>query len=221
MTIGTVTTAGTVTGQPAWKALEAHHRDVRAVDLRELFARDPGRGERMAAEAAGVYLDYSKNRVTGDTLALLVRLAVESGLRARIDAMFGGEKINVSEQRAVLHVALRAPRGASILVDGKNVVPDVHSVLDRMTDFAHRVRGGSWKGATGSGSATSSTSASAVRIWGRSWPTKRSGTTATAASRSASSRTSTARTSPKRSAISSRRRRCSSSRPRRSRRSRR
>jgi len=149
MTIGTVTTAGTVTGQPAWKALEAHHRDVRAVDLRELFARDPGRGERMAAEAAGVYLDYSKNRVTGDTLALLVRLAVESGLRARIDAMFGGEKINVSEQRAVLHVALRAPRGASIQVDGKNVVPDVHSVLDRMTDFAHRVRGGSWKGATG------------------------------------------------------------------------
>jgi glucose-6-phosphate isomerase len=114
-----------------------------------LFARDPGRGERLTAEAAGIYLDYSKNRITGATLELLVRLAVESGLRARIDAMFGGEKINVSEKRAVLHVALRAPRGASILVDGENVVPLVHSVLDRMADFANRLRSGALKGATG------------------------------------------------------------------------
>src|SRR6185295_5278196 len=105
MSIGTETAVGTgrVTDQPAWKALEAHHRDVRSLDLRELFAREPGRGERLTTEAAGVYLDYSKNRITGDTLRLLVRLAVECGLRARIDAMFGGEKINVSEQRAVLH----------------------------------------------------------------------------------------------------------------------
>jgi glucose-6-phosphate isomerase len=151
MSIGPETAAGTgrVTDQPAWKALEAHHRDVRSLDLRELFAREPGRGERLTAEAAGVYLDYSKNRITGDTLRLLVRLAVERGLRARIDAMFGGEKINVSEQRAVLHVALRAPRGATIRLDGENVVPEVHAVLDRMADFADRVRSGAWKGSTG------------------------------------------------------------------------
>jgi glucose-6-phosphate isomerase len=154
MTSGTVTpvSIGRVTQQPAWKALEAHHRDVRAVHLRELFARDPGRGERLTAEAAGVYLDYSKNRITDETVRLLVRLAVESGLRARIDAMFGGEKINVSEKRAVLHVALRAPRSKSIRVDGENVVdvvPGVHSVLDRMADFANRVRSGAWKGHTG------------------------------------------------------------------------
>ena len=131
-----------LTEQPAWKALEEHHRQIHALHLRELFARDPGRGERMALDAAGIYLDYSKNRIADDTLALLVRLAEESGLRARIDAMFRGEKINVSEKRAVLHVALRAPRGASILVDGENVVPEVHSVLDRMADFANRLRGG-------------------------------------------------------------------------------
>ena len=117
--------------------------------LRELFARDPGRGERLTVEAAGVYLDYSKNRITDETVPLLVRLAEDCGLRARIDAMFRGEKINVSEKRAVLHVALRAPRGTSILVDGKNVVPDVHAVLDRMADFANRVRDGAWKGHTG------------------------------------------------------------------------
>jgi glucose-6-phosphate isomerase len=145
--IGPVT--GPVTERPAWNALERHHGTMRAVHLRELFARDPGRGERMVAEAAGIYLDYSKNRITDDTLPLLVRLAEESGLRRRIDAMFQGEKINVSEQRAVLHVALRAPRGASILVDGKNAVPDVHAVLDRMTDLANRVRGGAWLGHTG------------------------------------------------------------------------
>jgi len=145
MTTGT----GRVTEQPAWKALADHHRIIHAGHLRELFARDPGRGERMAVEAVGIYLDYSKNRIADETLPLLVRLAEESGLRARIDAMFRGEKINVSEKRAVLHVALRAPRGASILVDGQNVVPEVHAVLDRMADFANRVRSGAWKGHTG------------------------------------------------------------------------
>jgi glucose-6-phosphate isomerase len=150
MTIGTVTAGdGQVTGRPAWKALEEHHRNIRAVHLRELFARDPARGERLTVDAAGVYLDYSKNRITDETMPLLVRLAEECGLRARIDAMFRGEKINVSERRAVLHVALRAPRDASILVDGENVVPGVHAVLDRMTEFANRVRSGTWKGHTG------------------------------------------------------------------------
>ncbi len=117
--------------------------------LRQLFADDPGRGERLTAEAAGILLDYSKNRVTGETLALLMRLAEESGLKAKIDAMFRGEKINVTENRAVLHVALRAPRGASIVVDGVNVVPAVHAMLDRMTEFSNRVRSGAWKGHTG------------------------------------------------------------------------
>jgi len=135
--------------RPAWKALEVHFREVRKLHLRDLFAGDPGRGERMTAEAAGLFLDYSKNRVTDETLTLLFQLARESGLQARIDAMFGGEKINVTENRAVLHVALRAPRGASILVDGVNVVPQVRAVLDKMADFSDRVRGGSWKGHTG------------------------------------------------------------------------
>ena len=121
--------------RPAWKALEAHYEKVRDVHLRNLFEDDPRRGERLTAEAAGIFLDYSKNRVTDETLDLLLQLADESGLRARIDAMFAGEKINVTENRAVLHVALRAPRGASILVDGENVVPQVHAVLDKMADF--------------------------------------------------------------------------------------
>jgi glucose-6-phosphate isomerase len=133
----------------AWAALDAHSKAVRDLQLRELFAGDPTRGERMTAEAAGVYLDYSKHRVTAETLRLLLALAEACGLRARIDAMFRGEKINVSERRAVLHVALRAPKGASIVVDGENVVPAVHAVLDRMTDFSNRVRGGAWKGHTG------------------------------------------------------------------------
>jgi glucose-6-phosphate isomerase len=135
--------------RPAWNALEAHHRTLKDVHLRRLFADDPRRGERLTLDAVGVYLDYSKNRVTDETMALLVRLADESGLRARIDAMFGGEKINVTEQRAVLHVALRAPKSASIVVDGKNVVPEVHAVLDKMGDFATRLRTGAWKGHTG------------------------------------------------------------------------
>jgi glucose-6-phosphate isomerase len=133
----------------AWQALETHYEGMRNRQLRDLFAREPGRGERMTAEAAGVFLDYSKNRVDEETLSLLVALAEQSGLRERIDAMFRGEKINVTENRAVLHVALRAPRGASIIVDGKNVVPEVHAVLDKMADFANRVRGGQWKGHTG------------------------------------------------------------------------
>src|SRR5438874_13346653 len=117
---------------PAWPALEAHFRQVQGLHLRQLFADDPKRGERLTCEAAGIYLDYSKNRVTDETLRLLVQLAEESGLRQRIDAMFRGEKINVTENRAVLHVALRAPRGTSFFVDGENVVPNVYAVLDRM-----------------------------------------------------------------------------------------
>ena len=138
-----------LTERQAWNALAAHHRSVRELHLRKLFTDDPKRGERMTAEGAGLYLDYSKNRITDETLKLLVRLADESGLRERIDAMFRGEKINITENRAVLHVALRAPRGASIVVDGENVVPQVHAVLDKMADFSKRVRSGAWKGHTG------------------------------------------------------------------------
>src|SRR5579872_6071369 len=123
------TNATPLTQRPAWKALEAHYSSARALQLRALFAEDPQRGERFAAEAAGIYLDYSKNRVTDETMRLLLDLAQSSGLRERIDAMFRGEKINTTEQRAVLHVALRAPRDATIIVDGENVVPQVHAVL--------------------------------------------------------------------------------------------
>ncbi|HEY1858979.1 MAG TPA: glucose-6-phosphate isomerase [Gemmataceae bacterium] len=138
-----------LTARPAWKGLEAHYGKVRDLDLRKLFADDPKRGERMTAEAVGVFLDYSKNRITEESLQLLLQLAEESGLRARIDAMFRGEKINLTENRAVLHVALRAPKGAAIVVDGENVVPQVHAVLDKMADLSNRVRGGDWKGHTG------------------------------------------------------------------------
>jgi len=133
---------------PAWKALRAHHEKVGHLHLRRLFADDPRRGERLTAEAVGVYLDYSKHRITDETLGLLLQLAEASGLHARIDAMFRGERINMTEGRAVLHVALRAPRGTSIVVDGENVVDQVHAVLDQMTDFANRVRSGAWKGHT-------------------------------------------------------------------------
>jgi glucose-6-phosphate isomerase len=133
----------------AWQALANHRRSIQARHLRDLFADDPARGERMTAEAVGIFLDYSKNRIDNETLRLLVELAERCGLRARIDAMFRGEKINVTEDRAVLHVALRAPRGASIIVDGKNVVPDVHAVLDKMAAFVNSVRSGQWKGHTG------------------------------------------------------------------------
>ncbi|MGE0681027.1 MAG: glucose-6-phosphate isomerase [Candidatus Binatia bacterium] len=132
-----------------WKNLETHYQKVQALHLRQLFADDPTRGERMATEAVGIYLDYSKNRITDETLKLLLQLAEEADLRARIDAMFRGEKINLTENRAVLHVALRAPKEQSIVVDGEDVVPQVHVVLDKMTDFCSRVRSGDWKGHTG------------------------------------------------------------------------
>jgi len=137
------------TRRTAWSALALHYKAVSKLHLRQLFADDPKRGERLAVEAVGLYLDYSKNRITDETLRLLLQLAEESGLRARIDAMFHGEKINITEKRAVLHVALRAPRNESIIVDGENVVPEVHAVLDRMADFSNRVRSGEWKGHTG------------------------------------------------------------------------
>ena len=133
----------------SWKALEEHYRKVQPLHLRNLFKEDPRRAERFSLEALGIYLDYSKNRVTDDTIRLLLDLAESSDLRRRIDAMFNGEKINITEQRAVLHVALRAPKDTSIVVDGENVVPGVHAVLDKMTDFANRVRNGEWKGYTG------------------------------------------------------------------------
>jgi len=135
--------------KPAWKALDEHYQSIRNVHLRQLFSDDPKRGERFVVEAAGLYLDYSKNRVTDETVRLLIRLAEECDLRRQIAAMFRGEKINVTENRAVLHVALRAPREESIVVDGKNVIAEVHEVLDRMSSFAHRVRTGRWLGYTG------------------------------------------------------------------------
>src|SRR5215813_6080738 len=138
-----------LTERQAWKALAAHQQKVRELHLRQLFADDPTRGERLTAEAVGLYLDYSKNRVTDETLTLLLQLAEESGLRTRVDAMFNGEKINITEKRAVLHVALRAPKEESIVVDGNNVVPEVHAVLDNMSAFTNRVRSGEWKGHTG------------------------------------------------------------------------
>ncbi|HSB82658.1 MAG TPA: glucose-6-phosphate isomerase, partial [Candidatus Methylomirabilis sp.] len=138
-----------LTRRAAWKALAAHAKQVRKRHLRDLFAEDSARGERLTAEAVGLYLDYSKQRITDETLALLFQLAAESGLQGRIDAMFRGEKINLTEKRAVLHVVLRAPRGASIVVDGEDVVPQVHAVIDRMADFAHRVRSGVWTGHSG------------------------------------------------------------------------
>src|SRR6476660_3783481 len=142
-------TTKSVTERGAWNALVAHYRNVRELHLRKLFADDATRGKRMTIEAVGLYLDYSKNRVTDETFKLLVQLADESGLRGRIDAMFRGDKTNTTENRAVLHVALRAPKGASIVVDGENVVPQVHAVLDRMADFSDRVRSGAWRGYTG------------------------------------------------------------------------
>ncbi len=149
MATTTTTTNEPLTARASWKALRAHHEKVQGLHLRTLFAEDAKRGERLTAEAVGLYLDYSKNRVTDETLKLLRQLAEESGLRGRIDAMFRGDKINLTEDRAVLHTALRAPRGTSIRVDGQDVVPDVHAVLDEMSAFANRVRSGEWKGHTG------------------------------------------------------------------------
>ena len=138
-----------LTQLPAWKALQAHAATMKQTHLRELFAKDPQRGTWLTAEAEGIYLDYSKHRITAETLKLLLELAEQSGLRERIDAMFSGQKINITEKRAVLHTALRAPKNAVIEVDGENVVPGVHEVLDRMADFSNRVRSGAWKGFTG------------------------------------------------------------------------
>ena len=138
-----------LTTSAAWKALEAHYQNIRELHLRKLFADDATRGERMAVEAVGIYLDYSKHRITDETVTLLLQLAEESGLRAHIAAMFRGDKINLTEKRAVLHVALRAPQGQSIMVDGEDVVPQVHAVLDKMADFSNRMRSGEWKGHTG------------------------------------------------------------------------
>src|SRR5208282_1568167 len=137
-----------LTERPAWKALQAHYNEIQSRHLRAMFDEDPKRGERLVVEAAGLYFDYSKHRVTDETLRLLLALADEVGLKARIDAMFRGDKINVTEKRAVLHIALRAPRGVSIGVDGDDVVPKVHEVLDRMADFSARIRDGAWKGHT-------------------------------------------------------------------------
>jgi glucose-6-phosphate isomerase len=138
-----------LTQLPAWKALQAHYETIRTRHLREIFQQDPERGTRLTAEAVGIYFDYSKHRITDETVRLLLDLAAQSGLRGRIDAMFSGEKINVTEQRAVLHTALRAPKDAVVMVDGENVVPGVHDVLNRMADFSNRVRTGTWKGHTG------------------------------------------------------------------------
>src|SRR5919198_5947317 len=150
MAAGSETSRTRSTGKDGtWHALQDRYEAMQSRDLRDLFAHDPTRGERMTTEAAGVFLDYSKNRVDKETLRLLIDLAEQSGLREKIDAMFRGEKINVTEKRAVLHVALRAPKGASIMVDGENVVPEVHRVLDKMAAFADRIRSGEWKGHTG------------------------------------------------------------------------
>ena len=138
-----------VNRRAAWSGLSVHARSMRRKHLRTLFTTDPERGTRLSADAVGLYLDYSKNRITDQTLSLLIRLAEESGLREKIDAMFRGEKINATEKRAVLHVALRAPRGSSIIVDGRDVVPQVHEVLEKMTGFCNRVRSGAWRGHTG------------------------------------------------------------------------
>jgi glucose-6-phosphate isomerase len=138
-----------LTQRVAWKALENHFTKIRELHLRKLFAEDPKRGERLTLEAVGIYFDYSKNRITDETVKLLLQLADESGLRSRLDAMFRGDKINVTEKRAVLHVALRAPKEQSIVEDGEDVVPQVHAVLDKMADFSNRVRSGKWKGHTG------------------------------------------------------------------------
>src|SRR5213080_3868092 len=147
--MATMTTTASLRQTSAWQALEENADALRETHLRDLFAADPERGETLSVEAEGLFLDYSKNRITGETLRLLFELAEERGVAERRDAMFAGEKINVTEHRAVLHVALRAPKGERIEVDGEDVVPKVHGVLDRMSDFSERIRSGEWKGHTG------------------------------------------------------------------------
>src|SRR5918996_3787620 len=141
--------SASLTRRPEWATLQEHYQKIKEVHLRQLFADDPTRGERLTAEAVGLYFDYSKHRLTDETIHLLVQLAEACGLRERIDAMFRGDKINRTEDRAVLHVALRAPKGQSIVVDGQDAVPQVHEILERMADFADQVRSGAWKGYTG------------------------------------------------------------------------
>jgi glucose-6-phosphate isomerase len=169
-----------LTRRPAWKALQNHFKAIRSTHLRALFAEDPGRGKRMTVEAAGLFLDYSKNRVTNETLALLLQLAEESGLRRRIDAMLTGEKINITEKRAGVYVTLRPPRSQNITLDGENVVPAVHVVLDKMTDFATACSAAIGRVTGRSVFAVWSTLASAAQTLARSWPTRRSNTTLTA-----------------------------------------
>src|SRR5438445_1825403 len=147
--MATTSTTASLRQTAAWQALEQNAEALRETHLRDLFAADPERGERFSLEAEGLFLDYSKNRITAETIQLLLELAQERGVAHRRDAMFAGEKINVTENRAVLHVALRAPKDERIEVDGENVVPKVHEVLDRMSDFADRIRSGDWKGQTG------------------------------------------------------------------------
>ena len=172
--------AHTVVGSPAWKALESHYKEIRAVHLRQFFAADAARGERLTTSAAGLDLDYSKNRINDQTLHLLFQLAKDAGLEERISAMFSGDKINITENRAVLHTALRAPKGASIIVNGRNVVPQVHAVLDRMSDFCERVRSGAWRGYTGKPICNVVNIGIGGSTWDRSWRLKRSATTASA-----------------------------------------
>jgi glucose-6-phosphate isomerase len=172
------TTINSLRRLDAWQALARHADEIRDLHLRDLFADDRDRGDGLAIDAEGVYLDYSKNRATDETIGLLLTLAKERGLRDWIQAMFAGDRINPTEDRAVLHVALRAPVGARIEPDGDDVVAKVHDVLSRMSVFAERVRAGEWKGATVSRSATWSTSASAAPTSARRWPTRRSATTA-------------------------------------------
>ena len=207
-----------LTARPEWRALEAHYENIRRLHLRTLFGEDATRGERLTAEGAGIYLDYSKNRVTDETIALLCRLAEASGLRERIDAMFSGAKINVTENRAVLHVALRAPRGTSIVLDGKNVVPDVHAVLDAMADFSNRLRNGAWKGHTGRRIRNVVNIGIGGSDLGPVMAYEGSSTTAIARCRFGSCRTSTGPISSRRSATWTRRKRSSSCHRRRSRR---
>jgi glucose-6-phosphate isomerase len=199
---------------PEWEALRRHQRELAEVHLRELFAADPARGETMTCEAGDLYLDWSKQRVTAETIGLLVALAERAGLRRRIDAMFGGERINRTEDRAVLHVALRAPEGSSIEVGGHDVVPDVHEVLGRMRAFADEVRSGRWLGYTGKPIRNIVNIGIGGSDWARPWPTRRCCPTPTGRGPSGSSPTSTGPTSPRRPATWTRPRPCSSSAPR-------
>jgi len=198
-----------ISSTPAWAALEAHHRAMGATSLRQLFDEDPGRASRMSAGAAELVLDYSKHLATDETLTLLVELARAAGVAERRDAMFEGRHINTTENRAVLHIALRLPRDATLVVDGQDVVADVHRVLDRMGQLADEIRSGTWRGPPGNASAPWSTSASVARTSAPPWPTKRSSTMPTRTSGAASSRTSTPSTSGTRPMTSTQPPRCS------------